>query len=168
MEYRTHTGSIPEQTHVRLRRDTSQSEWLHRQPLFVTYTNDRRIPRTKRRAKHKKRSRNYRRRKDNTMCRRHELYVNFTSVGWEDWIIAPAGYDSYFCHGVCQWPFPQGSNTTNHAIVQSLLHSADNTKVPEPCCIPTELGSLPLLYIDNGAAVLKTYEQMVVQGCGCR
>ncbi|KAH0822594.1 hypothetical protein GEV33_000197 [Tenebrio molitor] len=60
-------------------------------------------------------------------------------------------------------------NTTNHAIVQSLINSADPSKVPKPCCVPTQLSSMSMLYVgsDNNV-ILKNYKEMVVVGCGCR
>ena len=172
VEYVSPEGDIPEHSHVRLRRDTSsgsaqQDSGVTHQPLFVTYTHDRRLPRTKRRTKKRSRSAN-RRRKANNLCRRHSLYVQFEQVAWDDWIIAPDGYDAYFCHGQCQWPFPQGVNTTNHAIVQALLHSANAAAVPPPCCVPTEFSSLPLLFMDQGTLILKHYQEMAVLECGCR
>jgi len=60
-------------------------------------------------------------------------------------------------------------NATNHAIVQSLVHSVRPTAVPEPSCTPTELSPISMLYLDEyGTVVLKNYENMVIEGCGCR
>lgn len=34
-------------------------------------------------------------------CCREPLYVSFKELGWDDWIIRPAGYHAYFCKGTC-------------------------------------------------------------------
>ncbi len=37
------------------------------------------------------------------------------------------------------------------------------------CCVPTELSPISMLYLDEyEKVVLKNYENMVVEGCGCR
>ncbi|CAH1408319.1 unnamed protein product [Nezara viridula] len=109
------------------------------------------------------------RRKDGrSLCRRHPLYVNFKAVGWDDWIVAPPGYDAYYCHGDCPFPLADHLNSTNHAIVQTLVHSVNPNAVPKACCVPTQLSSISMLYLDEGKVVLKNYQDMMVVGCGCR
>lgn len=34
-------------------------------------------------------------------CCRDKLYISFAEIGWNDWILHPAGYDAYFCRGAC-------------------------------------------------------------------
>ncbi|XP_033697152.2 bone morphogenetic protein 7 isoform X3 [Tursiops truncatus] len=53
-------------------------------------------------------------------CKKHELYVSFRDLGWQDWIIAPEGYAAYYCEGECAFPLNSYMNATNHAIVQTL------------------------------------------------
>lgn len=102
-------------------------------------------------------------------CKRHSLYVDFAEVGWNDWIVAPPGYDSHFCHGNCPFPLADHLNATNHAIVQTMVNSVDPSAVPRACCVPTELSPISMLYLDEyEKVVLKNYENMVVEGCGCR
>lgn len=36
-----------------------------------------------------------------TECCRDSLYISFASIGWNDWIIHPKGYNAYFCRGSC-------------------------------------------------------------------
>ena len=102
-------------------------------------------------------------------CRRRPLYVDFSDVGWNDWILAPPGYQAYYCHGECPFYLNDNLNATNHAIVQTLVHSVDPRAVPRPCCVPTELSAISMLYVDSSEkVVLKTYKDMVVEACGCR
>uniref|UniRef100_A0A3Q2YFR8 Bone morphogenetic protein 4 n=1 Tax=Hippocampus comes TaxID=109280 RepID=A0A3Q2YFR8_HIPCM len=134
-------------------------------PLLVTFGHDGKgHPLTKR----TKRSPKQRGRKRNRNCRRHALYVDFSDVGWNDWIVAPPGYQAYYCHGECPFPLADHLNSTNHAIVQTLVNSVNNN-IPKACCVPTELSAISMLYLDeNDKVVLKNYQEMVVEGCGCR
>lgn len=139
--------------------------WASQQPLLVTYSDDGKARVRSRRAAEKKHKRKGRR--DN--CRRQSLYVDFSDVGWNDWIVAPPGYHAYYCHGECPFPLPDHLNTTNHAIVQTLVNSVNPSAVPRACCVPTELSSISMLYIDEyDKVVLKNYHDMVVEACGCR
>lgn len=101
-------------------------------------------------------------------CRRHPLYVDFNEVGWHKWIIAPSGYDAFFCLGECRFPLADHMNSSSHAMVQTLVNSV-NGAVPRACCVPTSLSPIALLYLDSqDRVVLKNYQDMVVEGCGCR
>lgn len=156
---------------VRLKRsvDEDQYQWSQYEPLLVLYSRDPNAESKTVSSRTKRSTRKHRRkgRKDN--CRRHTLYVDFNDVGWDDWIIAPPGYNAYFCHGDCPFPLPDHLNATNHAIVQTLVNSANPASVPRACCVPSELSSISMLYKDqNDNVVLHTYRDMVVEGCGCR
>lgn len=157
--------------HVRLRRSAtnSQDEWHSQRPLLVTYSDDGRSPRTRRSNRRRARSRHSRRKARRNQCRRHALYVDFSDVGWNDWIVAPPGYQAYYCHGECPFPLADHLNSTNHAIVQTLVNSVNPAAVPKACCVPTELSPISMLYLDEyDKVVLKNYQDMVVEGCGCR
>ena len=102
-------------------------------------------------------------------CRRWPLYVDFGEVGWNDWIVAPAGYQAFYCSGECPYYMPDYLNATNHAVVQALVHSIDPSLVPRPCCVPTRMRPISMLYIDgDDKVVIKNYQNMVVEACGCR
>lgn len=184
LPHTTHPSNLP-LNHVRLRRSTSlaEKEWHAQRPILVTYTDDKRQVRTKRETnvskskQSKKRKRKQRknkkgkrrRRKFKKRCKRKPLYVDFAAVGWTDWIYAPPGYKAYYCQGECEFPYPEFMNATNHAIVQDLVNSINPRKVPKPCCVPTDLSPIPLLYVDEfDQVLLKTYQNMKVEGCGCR
>ncbi|XP_029698470.1 bone morphogenetic protein 6 isoform X2 [Takifugu rubripes] len=103
-----------------------------------------------------------------TPCRRHELFVSFRELGWQDWIIAPEGYAANYCEGECSFPLNAHMNATNHAIVQTLVHLMNPENVPKPCCAPTKLHAISVLYFDdNSNVILKKYQNMVVLACGC-
>lgn len=101
-------------------------------------------------------------------CRIQTLYVSFRDLQWQDWIIAPDGYDAYYCSGECNFPLNAHMNATNHAIVQTLVHLLNPGKVPKPCCAPTKLSAISVLYfLDESNVILKKYKNMVVKSCGC-
>jgi len=170
IEIRNVTGGGPAQAqHFQLRRRRRRRslspEEAELEPVLVTYTDDGKSRQRRKRASERKHKRKGRR--DN--CRRQTLYVDFSDVGWNDWIVAPPGYDAFYCHGDCPFPLPDHLNTTNHAIVQTLVNSVNPSAVPRACCVPTELSSISMLYIDEyDKVVLKNYHDMVVEACGCR
>lgn len=108
-------------------------------------------------------------RRQNNQCRRRKFYVGFEMLGWDDWIVAPNGYEAYFCQGYCPTFMPDYLNATNHATIQSLMHSRNPKQIPRPCCVPTKLEPLTLLYLaQRKGYIIKEYPNMVVLGCGCR
>ena len=90
-------------------------------------------------------------------------------VDWNSWIVAPAGYEAYFCHGACNYPLAAHMNHTNHAVIQSMVHSTYPNRVPSPCCVPVNHSPISMLYVDPDKKVtLKTYQHMIVESCGCQ
>ncbi|TRY80217.1 hypothetical protein DNTS_032307, partial [Danionella cerebrum] len=106
----------------------------------------------------------------NDFCKKAEMYVDFKDIGWDSFILAPAGYQAFTCRGVCNYPLAREVTPTKHAIVQALLNLKSPKRAAKPCCVPTELKPISLLYEnDNGVVVLNNkYEGMVVKECGCR
>lgn len=103
------------------------------------------------------------------VCKPRRLYISFGDVGWEHWIIAPQGYMANYCLGECPFPLAEELNSTNHAILQTIVHSLDPEGTPQPCCVPVRLSPISILYYDNDDnVVLRHYEDMVVDECGCR
>ncbi|XP_015471833.1 growth/differentiation factor 3 [Parus major] len=103
------------------------------------------------------------------LCKPRRLYISFSDVGWENWIIAPQGYLANYCRGDCPFPLAAELNSTNHAVLQTMVHSLDPQGTPQPCCVPVRLSPISILYYDNSDnVVLRHYEDMVVDECGCR
>lgn len=103
----------------------------------------------------------------NKFCNKITWFVSFKDLKWSDWIIAPDGYEASYCLGECPFPLPPILNSTNHAIVQMLAHLMDR-QIPKPCCAPTKLLPITVLYYDDYSnVVLKEYRNMIVQSCGC-
>uniref|UniRef100_A0A8C1CDH5 Bone morphogenetic protein 2a n=1 Tax=Cyprinus carpio carpio TaxID=630221 RepID=A0A8C1CDH5_CYPCA len=155
--------------HVRISRSLHDREdtWPQMRPLLVTYSHDGKGNVLHSREKRQVRT-NKQRKKQKPNCRRHSLYVDFSDVGWNDWIVAPPGYHAFYCQGECPFPLADHLNSTNHAIVQTLVNSV-NSNIPRACCVPTDLSPVSLLYLDEyERVILKNYQDMVVEGCGCR
>lgn len=173
-------GAKGTKSHLRLRRSTETKNeiWLERQPMLFLYSDDGRhkevsledmMTRRKRASATTVAGRKHKRKDGRENCRRYPLYVDFSLVGWNDWIVAPPGYDAYYCQGECPFPMADHLNSTNHAIVQTLVNSVNPSAVPKACCVPTALTSISMLYLDeDNKVVLKNYQDMSVEGCGCR
>lgn len=117
----------------------------------------------------KKRSSYYMPVSPSNICKPRRLYISFGDIGWENWIIAPQGYMANYCLGDCPFPLTEDLNSTNHAILQTMVHSLDPEGTPQPCCVPVRLSPISILYYDNDDnVVLRHYEDMVVDECGCR
>lgn len=101
-------------------------------------------------------------------CQRYGLYVSFKDLQWE-WIIAPQGYGAFYCGGECGFPAPHNVPYTNHAIIQTLAHLMQSSEIPKPCCAPTKLSSISVLYIPKETSVhLRKYPKMVAKSCSCQ
>ncbi|XP_075046937.1 protein DVR-1-like [Mixophyes fleayi] len=103
------------------------------------------------------------------ICKKRRLYIEFRDVGWQNWIVAPRGYLANYCYGECPYPLTEVLNGSNHAILQTLSHSFEPEYVPLPCCVPTKMSPISMLFYDNNDnVVLRHYENMAVDECGCR
>lgn len=103
-------------------------------------------------------------------CRKQSMYVEFKDIGWDNWILAPAGYEAFECAGLCSFPLTRHETPTKHAIVQTLMNINNPQRTARACCVPTKLEPIPLLYLDDTGVVTykKKFEGMVVAECGCR
>lgn len=118
------------------------------------------------------------RRRRRNGCRRRPMYVDFALIAYDEWVVAPPGYEAYQCSGRCSFPFGDHLSPTKHAIVQTLIHGAlqasedlgGNKFVGRACCVPTRLAPTSLLYLDASGTLTYEYgyEDMVVSECGCR
>jgi growth differentiation factor 1/3 len=101
------------------------------------------------------------------LCHRHQLFINFKDLGWHKWVIAPKGFMANYCHGDCPFSLTTYLNSSNYAFMQALMHEVD-PEVPQATCIPTKLSPISILYQDNNDnVILRHYEDMVVDECGC-
>ncbi|KAL0274715.1 UNVERIFIED_CONTAM: hypothetical protein PYX00_002779 [Menopon gallinae] len=110
------------------------------------------------------------RRRSRNTCRRRPLYIEFSEIDYDKWIVAPTGYEAFQCVGKCTFPVSETLSPTKHAIVQTLMHHVSPSKVARACCVPTRLEPISILYIDSEGILTYRfhYQDMVVAECGCR
>uniref|UniRef100_G3UCX6 Growth differentiation factor 1 n=1 Tax=Loxodonta africana TaxID=9785 RepID=G3UCX6_LOXAF len=105
-------------------------------------------------------------------CATRQLYVRYREVGLTE-IIAPRGFMANYCQSPCALPAAlgaAGSPAFNHAALRALMYSAaPGAHGGLPCCVPARLSPISVLFFDNSDnVVLRHYEDMVVDECGCR
>lgn len=97
-------------------------------------------------------------------CQRHPLYIDFSELyGENNFVIAPSGFDAFYCSGECAPNrFPM-----SHAYFQNQIHLVNST-VPPPCCAPSKLRAISMLYLDDdGNTHKEDLAGMSVESCGC-
>jgi TGF-beta receptor, other len=52
-----------------------------------------------------------------TECCRDSVYIDFSTIGWNDWIIHPKGYNAYFCRGLCNRVASITQTETHHSTI---------------------------------------------------
>ncbi|XP_059178531.1 inhibin beta A chain-like [Physella acuta] len=98
------------------------------------------------------------------LCCKHSIYISFEEIGWSDWVLAPEGFDAYYCKGGCPRQFKIGSTFSG---IKGLLHER-NPNIPAPVCAPNGYTSIEIMHLDvEGEIVMTTYPEMVVAKCRC-
>ncbi|XP_047102986.1 inhibin beta chain-like, partial [Schistocerca piceifrons] len=106
---------------------------------------------------------------DKGPCCKNKFYVNFTEIGWEDWIIAPSGYYANYCRGDCGGPHRTPDSYVNfHTPPLEEYRKMDSLPGLQPCCAPLKFSSMSLIYwgLDN-KIIKRDLPKMVVDECGC-
>ena len=100
-----------------------------------------------------------------TRCCRYPLWVDFSTIGWDEWILSPEAYQAYYCDGQCPHRYKVAHNLAG---IKSLLHYFNPDASPAPCCMATKLAPLSLLHFnEHGEIVVSIYEDMIVEECKC-
>uniref|UniRef100_A0A3B5MPY5 Bone morphogenetic protein 7 n=1 Tax=Xiphophorus couchianus TaxID=32473 RepID=A0A3B5MPY5_9TELE len=93
-------------------------------------------------------------------CKKHELYVSFRDLGWQ---VQSKGY-----HFTRSFIVGSRRRATLRITVRASVHFINPETVPQPCCAPTQLNGISVLYFDDSSnVILKKYRNMVVRACGC-
>ncbi|XP_076039666.1 inhibin beta B chain-like [Oratosquilla oratoria] len=107
--------------------------------------------------------------KTTRQCCKQRLYISFHKLGWEDWIIAPRGYFANYCKGNCASVYrtlDSFSNFYSHVLEEFRRYQSPGAL--EPCCAPTKLSPMSLIYLDEYSNIIKRdVPRMVVDECGC-
>lgn len=102
-------------------------------------------------------------------CRLYTHTITFEELGWSEWVISPQSYEANFCAGKCEFPLTAGHNTTKHSFIQSIAHVNNPDYIPPPCCVPTELRSVAVIYREGPETfTLQNWSDMRATACGCR
>lgn len=133
------------------------------------------VKRSKRSTKTDQQKKRMRRRRKNKWadretepCKMHDFKVDFDLIGWGQWIIHPKTFNARVCYGQCPSPVGNEFTPTNHAMLQGLMKMKRPRSAPEPCCVPTKLRPLSMLYFEYDDIVVRHHEDMIVSECGCR
>ena len=96
--------------------------------------------RTRRRRAERKKRRRY-----PGKCIRHPWEVDLGKLKGYEYIVQPRKFDAGLCAGKCtgQWNL-----ATQHSNLQYLFSNIDKT-IPKPCCAPSKMESLEILYPDE-------------------
>ncbi|GAB6032233.1 hypothetical protein CHUAL_010873 [Chamberlinius hualienensis] len=106
-------------------------------------------------------------------CCMESLYVNFTDINWNDWILQPEGYYANYCRGSCIEEITMGVYKHTSVIQIFLLKNRNNLSPRRladlaPCCTSTRTSHLQILYIDASKNVrMELIPNMAVESCGC-
>lgn len=122
--------------------------------------------RSKRAVKQKRKHRKGRRKRK--ICQLEDFTIDFNHLGWGEWVVYPKDYNAKICTGVCPSPVKDKFTPTNHAMLQSLMRLGQPKIAPMPCCVPSKLKPLKLLYYEKDEIVVRLHEDMVATSCGCR
>ena len=101
-------------------------------------------------------------------CQMYDYDVDFNTIGWGQWIIHPKRFNSKFCFGQCPSPIDVKYVPTNHAMLQTLMRMKRPSVAPAPCCVPTRLSPVSMLYMEYDEIVVRHHEDMIADQCGCR
>ena len=99
-------------------------------------------------------------------CSKTDMIINTTAVGWSGWLIRPKTFNAYQCKGKC---FKSIQNVVNHALLKALVHQKlGDAAAFKSCCVPTKMRPIPFLYYKEAhRIVLHSFNDMVVEECGC-
>ena len=102
----------------------------------------------------------------NDLCsRRQSLFINFHDLGMTN-IIAPRGYEAYYCAGTC--PI-YSADQSLYSFLRNRQRLESRKHIPAACCVPTQLESrMVMFYNAMGGIDVKTFKNMAVSSCGCR
>jgi hypothetical protein len=100
-------------------------------------------------------------------CCKQRFFVNFTQLGWNDWIIAPRGYYANYCRGNCGDRTPDTFHYY-YTHVMDRYRKMNPLAGMQPCCSPVRFSSISLIYIDPDYNIIKQdLPKMSVDECGC-
>ena len=102
-------------------------------------------------------------------CRKEDLLVETSDLGWPAKVIRPESFNAYQCRGKCS--LTQRKTFTPHALLEAFVNKSKkgNKTDGEGCCVPTKLRPLYVIYHvkEHGIYELRTFQDMIIEECGC-
>uniref|UniRef100_A0A914CB34 TGF-beta family profile domain-containing protein n=1 Tax=Acrobeloides nanus TaxID=290746 RepID=A0A914CB34_9BILA len=90
----------------------------------------------------------------NSNCCLQYFYLNFTEIGWDNWILSPEGYQANLCTGKCRLRLPSWWNT--------------EINPKRSVCAPIKFKPLTIIYLAGPNDIRqKTIHGMQAVECGC-
>lgn len=108
-------------------------------------------------------------RSDEGLCCKFPHRVDFEEIGLH-WIVYPKSFFTHQCVGRCPESSIMSLAVNDVAVIRSSLHMLNESIHPAPCCVPTKLSNLTIMYMTDGdSPVLNLYEypDFIVEECGC-
>ena len=103
-------------------------------------------------------------------CRKvYSSYISFKDLGLSEEIIAPVGFNAFQCKGKCS--STQRKKFPNRSSLMALLEKKTGIKVDDEArCVPTKLRPIKsvLLFDKNNKIVVRKFDEVVVEECGCK
>lgn len=97
-------------------------------------------------------------------CRKVDRMINSVDIG----ILHPSSFNAYQCVGKCN--IKQLQNFNNYARIMATLNrknKVNSTDGMVTCCVPVKLRPIRLLFWKKQQLILRSFEDMVVEECGC-
>ena len=96
------------------------------------------------------------------------IYISFQELGLSDEIILPDSFNAYQCKGKCS--STQQKKFPNRSALVTLVKKMKSIEIrDEPSCVPTKLVPISVIvYEKSGHIVLRKYDDMVAEKCGCK
>ncbi|KAL9979115.1 hypothetical protein ACROYT_G016727 [Oculina patagonica] len=101
-------------------------------------------------------------------CRKVDLIVHTKDFGSSTKSVRPEIFNAYQCKGKCSLT-PQ-KKFINNSLLKAFLKKKKGVKTDgEACCVPTKLRPMSFVYYveERGSFTMSTYQDMIVEECGC-
>ena len=101
-------------------------------------------------------------------CRKVDMLIHTADLGLSPKFTKPESFNAYQCRGQCS--LTQRNNFVNHSLMKVLMKNGKGIKTDsEACCVPTKLRPMSFIYYveERESFVTRTYQDMIVEECGC-
>lgn len=103
-------------------------------------------------------------------CCKQPLFISFSEIGWDDWIIQPSGYMANYCRGSCLNEIDRSRYYYSTVVREYITKQKDKAEKLNLtlCCTPSKMSSISLIYREQDNVILrKNLPDMVVEECDC-